>query len=163
MAQYLPVLVMLRAGDGRSPWCSLLASSKLLAPRLRTRPRRRRTSAASCPSREPPERFPVRFYLVAMLFIMFDIEIMFLYPYAVIVRASSVRSASSRWCCSALVFFLSFVYEVAKGGARLGSAARGSRRLAAGVSAERTTPTTIRRVGLEGRGERGGVSGLGRP
>ena len=36
------------------------------------------------PSREPPERFPVRFYLVAMIFIVFDIEIIFLYPYAVI-------------------------------------------------------------------------------
>ena len=36
------------------------------------------------PSREPPERFPVRFYLIAMIFIVFDIEIIFLYPYAVI-------------------------------------------------------------------------------
>jgi NADH-quinone oxidoreductase subunit A len=35
------------------------------------------------PSREPPDRFPVSFYIVAMLFIMFDIEIIFLYPYAV--------------------------------------------------------------------------------
>ena len=35
------------------------------------------------PSREPPDRFPVTFYVVAMLFIMFDIEIIFLYPYAV--------------------------------------------------------------------------------
>ena len=34
------------------------------------------------PSREPPERFPVRFYLVAMIFIIFDIEIIFLYPWA---------------------------------------------------------------------------------
>ena len=33
--------------------------------------------------REPPTRFPVGFYLVAMLFIMFDIEIVFLYPCAV--------------------------------------------------------------------------------
>ena len=36
------------------------------------------------PAREPPEPFPVRFYLVAMIFIVFDIEIVFLYPYAVI-------------------------------------------------------------------------------
>jgi NADH-quinone oxidoreductase subunit A len=32
------------------------------------------------------ERFPVKFYLVAMLFIIFDVEIVFLYPWAVIVR-----------------------------------------------------------------------------
>ena len=36
------------------------------------------------PSKEPAERFPVRFYLVAMIFIIFDIEIVFLYPWAVI-------------------------------------------------------------------------------
>ena len=32
----------------------------------------------------PPERFPVRFYLVAMIFIIFDIEIIFLFPWATI-------------------------------------------------------------------------------
>jgi len=38
------------------------------------------------PDKEPPSRFPVRFYLVAMIFIIFDIEIVFLYPFAVIFR-----------------------------------------------------------------------------
>ena len=38
------------------------------------------------PGRETPERFPVRFYLIAMIFIVFDIEIIFLYPWAVIYR-----------------------------------------------------------------------------
>ncbi|MDD5542492.1 MAG: NADH-quinone oxidoreductase subunit A [Acidobacteriia bacterium] len=32
------------------------------------------------------ERFPVKFYLVAMLFILFDVEVVFLYPWAVIYR-----------------------------------------------------------------------------
>lgn len=37
------------------------------------------------PSRRQPgaERFPIKFYLIAMLFIVFDIEIVFLYPWAV--------------------------------------------------------------------------------
>ena len=35
------------------------------------------------PSRENPERFPVTFYVVAMLFVMFDIELIFIYPFAV--------------------------------------------------------------------------------
>src|SRR5439155_3590876 len=35
---------------------------------------------------EPAERFPVKFYLVAMVFIVFDIELVFLYPWAVIFR-----------------------------------------------------------------------------
>ncbi len=44
-------------------------------------------------------RFPVKYYLAAMLFIVFDIEIVFLYPWAV----ASTTSACSRWwrwCCS---------------------------------------------------------------
>jgi NADH-quinone oxidoreductase subunit A len=52
-----------------------------------------------------------------------------------------------------VIFFLSFVYEVARGGLDWGPMAR-TRRLDTGlVSPERTAQTTVRRVGLEGRGE----------
>ncbi|MDR9452027.1 MAG: NADH-quinone oxidoreductase subunit A, partial [Acidimicrobiia bacterium] len=59
------------------------AASRLLAPR---RPSVAKEAPYECgivPSREPPERFPVSFYIVAMLFIMFDIEIIFLFAWAV--------------------------------------------------------------------------------
>jgi len=38
------------------------------------------------PERLPRERFPVKFYVIAMLFIIFDIETIFFYPFAVIFR-----------------------------------------------------------------------------
>jgi NADH-quinone oxidoreductase subunit A len=38
------------------------------------------------PEQEPAERFPVKFYLVAMSFIVLDVEIVFLYPFAVVYR-----------------------------------------------------------------------------
>ena len=38
------------------------------------------------PERIPRERFPVKFYLIAMLFIIFDVEVIFFYPFAVIFR-----------------------------------------------------------------------------
>jgi NADH-quinone oxidoreductase subunit A len=38
------------------------------------------------PEHEPAERFPVKFYLVAMSFIVLDVEIVFLYPFAVVYR-----------------------------------------------------------------------------
>jgi NADH-quinone oxidoreductase subunit A len=38
------------------------------------------------PERAPRERFPVKFYLIAMLFIIFDVEVIFFYPFAVIFR-----------------------------------------------------------------------------
>ena len=81
MGQYLPLVVLMAlaiAFGGLS-----FVASRLLAPR---RPSAAKEAPYECgivPSREPPERFPVSFYIVAMLFIMFDIEIIFLYPYAV--------------------------------------------------------------------------------
>ena len=56
----------------------------------RGRPNAAKVAPYECgivPDREPPERFPVSFYLVAMIFIMFDIEIIFLFPFVVIYRA----------------------------------------------------------------------------
>ena len=48
---------------------------------------RSRSSPASRPGPPPQQRFTVSFYLTAMLFILFDIEIVFLYPLAVILHA----------------------------------------------------------------------------
>ena len=81
MGQYLPIvaLLVLAVLFGALSF----VASRLLAPR---RPSAAKEAPYECgivPSREPPERFPVSFYIVAMLFIMFDIEIVFLYPYAV--------------------------------------------------------------------------------
>ena len=104
------------------------------------------------PSREPPERFPVSFYIVAMLFIMFDIEIIFVYPYAVSHSALGVYGFWAIFAFS-VVFFVTFVYEVARGGLDWGPIHR-YRNLAANaamVSPERTATTTVRRVGTEGR------------
>ena len=73
-----------------------------VGPGATTGPSSTRTSAAS--SRRPQPvgggRFPVKFYLTAMLFIVFDIEIIFLYPWAVVVRRARRSSASWRWSCS---------------------------------------------------------------
>lgn len=59
------------------------AASRLVASR---RPSAAKSAPYECgivPTRDKSERFPVRFFLVAMVFIVFDIEIIFLYPWAV--------------------------------------------------------------------------------
>jgi NADH-quinone oxidoreductase subunit A len=56
----------------------------------------------------------VSFYLVAMLFIMFDIEIVFAYPYAVAHETLGVFGFWEMFAFSA-VFFVAFVYVVARG------------------------------------------------
>jgi len=62
-------------------------ASKLLAPQ---RPNAAKQAPYECgivPEQEPPERFPVKFYLVAMSFIVLDVEIVFLYPFSVVYRS----------------------------------------------------------------------------
>lgn len=81
MGQYLPIVVMLALGIGFAGVS--LVMSNLVSPK---RPSAAKSAPYECgivPRNAPPERFPVRFYLVAMIFIVFDIEIIFLYPFAV--------------------------------------------------------------------------------
>ena len=94
-----------------------LVASKLLAPR---RPNTAKSAPYECgivPSREAPERFPVSFYIIAMLFIMFDIEIIFVYPYAVSHAALGSYVFFEMLAFSA-VFFSAFVYAIARGACR---------------------------------------------
>ena len=59
-----------------------LGASRLLTP---YRPTPEKLAPYECgivPENEPSERFPVKFYLVAMLFVIFDIEIIFLFAWA---------------------------------------------------------------------------------
>jgi len=150
MSQYLPIVVLLILATLFGALS--FVASRLLAPR---RPSVAKEAPYECgivPSREPPERFPVSFYIVAMLFIMFDIEIIFLYPYAV---ERGALGAFGFWAILgfSMVFFLTFVYEVAKGGLDWGPLQR-YRDLSVDarmVSAGRDSSSTIRRVGLEGR------------
>jgi NADH-quinone oxidoreductase subunit A len=62
------------------------AASTLLAPKRPTAAKLAPYESGIVPEFEPAQRFPVRFYLVAMIFIVFDIEIVFLYPWAVVFR-----------------------------------------------------------------------------
>jgi NADH-quinone oxidoreductase subunit A len=82
---------------------------------------------------------------------MFDIELIFIYPFAVD-RAFLGSFAFWEMIAFSVVFFGAFVYVVARGALDWGPVNK-ARQLSDVVSAERTTSTTIRRVGLEGRQE----------
>lgn len=147
MGQYLPVLAL---GVLAILFAALsVIASAFLNPRKPTAAKNAPYECGIVPTKEPPERFPVSFYLVAMLFIMFDIEIIFLYPYAV---AHGTVGAYGFWEMIAFsaVFFLAFVYVVAKGALDWGPLRR-ARQLPEAVSDLRTSTTTVRRVGLDGR------------
>ena len=144
MGQYLPVLVLfaLAVLFGALSF----GASALLAPR---RPSAAKSAPYECgivPSRENPERFPVTFYVVAMLFIMFDIEIIFIYPFAVD-RAYLGSYALWEMVTFSVVFFAAFIYVIARGALEWGPVAR-QLRLEPSIGAP---ATGVRIVGLEGR------------
>lgn len=62
-------------------------------------------------------RFSVKFYLVAMLFILFDIEIVYMYPWAVVYRDLVVQNSAVLWSMLSFVTILTvgYVYALKKG------------------------------------------------
>ncbi len=83
-ARYLPLLLHLLVVTGMAG--GMVVLSWLVG---RHRPSRAKLMAYECgmtPTGDARERFSVKFYLVAMLFILFDVEAVFLYPWAVVFR-----------------------------------------------------------------------------
>jgi len=149
MAQYLPVAALLVLA---ALFAALsFFASKLLAPRRPTVAKYEPYECGIVPGREPPRRFSVRFYLVAMLFIIFDIEIIFLYPWALVYRELSLFGLVAIAIFSALLFE-SFIYLISKGALDWGPL-QVNRRQTPMVSANRTSSSTVQLVGLEGRFE----------
>jgi NADH-quinone oxidoreductase subunit A len=117
LQDYLPILLQVIVAIG-------FASVALLMSILVGRVGRRnptKDSAYECgmiPQGEKQPRFSVKFYLVAMLFILFDIEIVFLYPWAVVYRDYIAQSGLA--ILGSMVGFLTilmvgFLYAIKKG------------------------------------------------
>jgi NADH-quinone oxidoreductase subunit A len=140
--QYLPLLGMLVLG-GLFASASFVASS-LLAPRRR--PSDAKLAPYECgivPEVDTPPRFPVRFYLVAMIFVIFDIEVVFLYPFAVEFRALG-KFGLVEIVLFSVVVFGALLFLVAEGALSWGPV----KRLTKGTPA-RTSSSTIARITAE--------------
>ena len=84
LAEYVPVLIFLAVAGGIG--LLLLALGYVFAPR---RPDPEKTSSYECgfeAFEDTRMKFDVRYYLVAILFIVFDLEIAFLFPWATVVN-----------------------------------------------------------------------------
>jgi NADH-quinone oxidoreductase subunit A len=93
LTQYLPVLLLLLFVTGFAAVTLLI--SVLLGQRGRSS--RTKDIAYECgmlPQGEGGTRMSVKFYLVAILFVLFDIEVVFLYPWAVVYRDMLAENAT---------------------------------------------------------------------
>lgn len=116
LSEYLPVLLHIVVAIGFA--ASALLVSVLLGKSGRTN--RTKDTAYECgmvPQGEAQPRFSVKFYLVAMLFILFDLEIVFMYPWAVVYRETIVADKTILWSMLSFVSILmvGYVYALKKG------------------------------------------------
>ena len=81
---YLPILLIFVVATGFALTNVLL--SQLVGQRKRTRTKLMPYECGKDPVGSARERFSVKFYLIAMIFILFDIEVIFMLPYALIFR-----------------------------------------------------------------------------
>ncbi len=112
LANYFPILVFL--GIASAIAMAMIGGSLLAA---RQKPYAEKLSAYECgfePFDDARRRFDVRFYLVAILFIIFDLEVAFLFPWAV---SLSHIGALGFWSMIGFlaVLTIGFIYEWCKG------------------------------------------------
>lgn len=111
MRQYLPFLFT--AAFGLVVAGAMILLSALFGPKKRTAVKQEPFECGMPPAMEPRGLARVNFYLVAILFVMFDIEIVFLYPWAVSFRQ---LGPGAFWAMAGFlaVLFAGLVYAVKK-------------------------------------------------
>src|SRR5260370_27784984 len=87
LIDYMPVLLMFAVAAGFA--VTFIGLSQLVGQRKRTRTKLMPYECGKDPVGSARERFSVKFYLIAMLFILFDIEVIFLVPWAVVFKRLS--------------------------------------------------------------------------
>jgi NADH-quinone oxidoreductase subunit A len=116
LREYLPVLLQIIVAI-------LFAASALLVSVLvgktgkRTRAKDMAYECGMIPQGERQPRFSVKFYLIAMLFILFDVEIVFMYPWAVVYRDAIKQGSAIFWSMLSFITILmvGYAYALKKG------------------------------------------------
>ena len=118
---YLPVFLQIVVAIGFSA-AALIASVVLGKSGRRSAIKDSPYECGMVPVGGPPPRFAVKFYLVAMLFILFDLEVVFMYPWAVVYRdfiALHGANGATVIFCSMFAFVavitVGYVYAIKKG------------------------------------------------
>jgi NADH-quinone oxidoreductase subunit A len=109
LMQYIPVLMLLAAAIGFAGG-TLVISVLLGKYGKRTKAKDTAYECGKDPIGEGGTRFSVKFYLVAMLFILFDIEVVFLYPWAVVYKDMLADHATRNLILGSMISFLAILF-----------------------------------------------------
>src|SRR5918996_2765352 len=116
---YLPILLMFIVAGGFAVGNIIL--SQFVGQRKQTRTKMMPYECGKDPVGTARERFSVKFYLIAMIFILFDIEVIFLIPWAVVFKTMAAQGDAMRWFAyiEMMIFvgllFVGYIYVVKKG------------------------------------------------
>jgi NADH-quinone oxidoreductase subunit A len=125
---YLPIVLMFIVAGGFAVGNVLL--SQFVGQRKRTRTKLMPYECGKDPVGSARERFSVKFYLIAMIFILFDIEVIFLVPWAAVYKALAGQDQAMRSFAyiEMMIFigllFIGYIYIVKKGAFDWGERAR---------------------------------------
>lgn len=84
MSEYIPVLMMFLLAAGTA--AGIIIATTLIGPKKKFDDKMEPFECGEHPIVSPKLRFSVKFYLVAIFFVIFDIEAVFLYPWAVLFK-----------------------------------------------------------------------------
>jgi len=112
---YIPLMIMIVLGLIFGVMNILIAEN--VGPRKSTRTKLSTYESGMEPVKTARERFTVKFYLVAMMFILFDIEIVFMYPWAVQFRELGYYGLAAMLLFMVLLFS-GYLYVIKKGALR---------------------------------------------
>ena len=128
LSDYLPILLMFIVAGGFAVGNILL--SQFVGQRKRTKTKLMPYECGKDPVGSARERFSVKFYLIAMIFILFDIEVIFLVPWAVVYKSLASQGADMRlfvyleMMVFVLLLLAGYIYVVKKGAFDWGERAR---------------------------------------
>jgi NADH-quinone oxidoreductase subunit A len=115
---YIPVLIMLAVVTAFG--VLVVTLSRLVGKRQDSSEKLMAYECGNIPEGNARQRFPIKFYIIAMLFIVFDIEAMFLYPWAVIYRSLKLFGLIEMVVFIAILL-IGFLYVWKKGALEWGS------------------------------------------
>jgi NADH-quinone oxidoreductase subunit A len=84
MSEYIPVLIMLFLAAATAG--GMLVATSLIGPKIAFPDKMEPFECGESPIVSTKLRFSIKFYLVALFFVIFDVEVVFVYPWAVLFR-----------------------------------------------------------------------------
>jgi len=118
LSQFLPLFLMMVMAAGLA--MTLLLAAEYLGPKRPNAVKRKAYESGMDPIGTARERYSIKFYLVAMIFIVFDVEVVFLYPWAASFYTFLDMGIGIPVLTAVLLFVailtLGLVYDIKKGG-----------------------------------------------